>query len=106
MPDLESVYAVIADAKGRNADNFVVRKFRRKNLKDQDICVTSAKDAKDRILSGYLVIERCNGPYTDIRRWSCTRAEYKLSVSGVNTYLREILIENSILSCFNMSCIR
>ena len=62
IPDLESVYAVIADAKGRNADNFVVRKFRKKNLRNRDICDTSAKDAKDRILSGYLVIKRCNGP--------------------------------------------
>lgn len=80
-----------ANAKGRSAGNFIVRKIRKKDLKDRDIYDTSTKDAKDRILSGYLVIERCNGPHTDIRRWSYTRAEYKLSVSGMNTYLRENL---------------
>ena len=85
-----------ANAKGRSADNFIMRKFRRKNFKDRDICDTSAKGAKDRVLSGYPVIERCNGPHTDIQRWSYTRAEYKLSVSGMNTYLRKKLTENTI----------
>ena len=75
MPDLESVYAdvvwaddVTANAKGRSTDSFIVRKFRKKNLRSRDICDTSAKDAKDRILSGYLVIKRCNGPHIGIQR--------------------------------------
>lgn len=88
--------AVTANAKGRSTDNFIVRKFRKKNLRDRDICDTSAEDAKDRILTGYPAIERCNGPHTDIRRWSYTRAEYKLSISGMNIYLREKLTGNTI----------
>lgn len=102
MSDLESLYAdvvwadAVTNAKGTSTDNFIVRKFRKKNLRDRDICDTSAEGAKDRILTGYPVIKRCNGPHTDIRRWSYTRAEYKLSVSGMSIYLRGKLTGNTI----------
>ena len=46
MPDLESVYAVIADVKGRNADNFVVRKFRKKISKIRIFALQAQKTLK------------------------------------------------------------